>query len=115
MIVFPYFSFIYTDTLGTDDKLSIVQAYEAANHYKQKRLKKKCKELIQAWTFTVDEVCELLNASLRIPSVREQCLSFIKRNAGGVISSENFFRLSYAAMISILDNDALNDVSMLSS
>lgn len=114
MIVFTYFSFIYTDTLGTDDKLSIVQAFVAADHYKQKKLKEKCEELMKTWTFTIDEVCELLNVSLGIASLREQCLNFTKRNAHGVISSENFFKLNYAAMVCILDNDALKDVSMLS-
>ena len=100
------------DNLGTDNKQSIVQAYLAADHYKQNKLKEKCEDIIETWSISVEEVCELLNVSLGILKLKEKCLNFIKNNAQDVISSPTFFSLNYKALVSIMENDALKDVSI---
>lgn len=99
--------------MGTDDKKSIVKAFLAADFYKQRKLMEKCEDHIDTWSFSIDEVCGLLNVSIGILRLKERCLDFIKNNALDVITSPTFFNLNYKALVSILESGAFNNVSMM--
>lgn len=103
--------FIYTDTLpDLASKSLILEAYAAANYYNMKALKDRCERSIDSWTISFDEVCELLNCTLGIPSIRDRCLTVIKNSACEVISSSGFLKLNLKPLRIILENGALDDV-----
>lgn len=103
--------FIYKDVIGTTDKRSIIEAYIAAQHFKQTTLIAKCEDIIRSWIIDVNEVFELLDAGSDVPVLKQKCLHFIRSNAAKVLSSPSFLNTSLKTLCTILQNDCLHHIS----